>query len=127
LLGSPAELRTLWLNLLVEVGLPKRDGVGVAFGAVVIEGREGAGEVSRRTGDSGRCRPPEGRTFLPIGLCERPGPRDWLNLEAIPDAFKPPPVGLMGYEVAGATGGGSRLMALDSGRKMPEPGCAVVK
>lgn len=40
--------------------------------------------------------------------------------------FKPPLAGVIGNE-APDIAGVSRLMALDSGRKMPDPGCDVVK
>lgn len=127
LLGSPAVPRTLWANLLAEVGLPNLAG-GFGIG-VAMDGR-GPGVMSLRTGDSGRGN--DGRIFLPSGLWARPGPTDWLNfgspglgdvkfVEFWLATFNPPLAGVTGNALPGIEGE-SRLAALDRGRKMPAPG-----
>ena len=91
--------------------------------------------MSLLTGDSGRGN--DGRVFFPSGLEARLGPTDWLNLgtpglgdvkliEFWLATFKPPLAGVIGNELP-ATAGDSCLTALDKGRKMPAPGCTVVK
>jgi hypothetical protein len=95
----------------------------------------GPGVMSLRTGDSGRCS--DGRIFLPSGLMARPGPTDWLNfgtpgvggvkfVEFWLATFSPPLAGVIGNELPDMECD-SRLTALDRGRKIPAPGCTVVK
>jgi len=125
--------RTLWANLLAEVGLPNLGGPVLGAG-VAIDGR-GPGVISLLTGDSGRCS--DGRIFLPRGLEARVGPTDWLNLgnpgvggvkfvEFWLAIFNPALAGVIGKELPDMDAV-SRLIALERGRKMPAPGCAVVK
>ncbi len=141
LLGSPAVPRTLCANLLVAFGLPNRVGpVGPleALGpGVAMDCRGGAASCSFRTGDSGRGSEARGGRF-PMGLAARPGPpTDWLNLgmEGVGGVkfvefwfatFNPPgvvAVGVMGKGLVAV----ACFTALDRGRKMPAPGCMVVK
>ena len=95
---------------------------------------------ARRRGDSGRGR--EGRDLgRKAGLGARPGPTDWLNLEAtegVGGVLVLVPL-VLGEMVASGTSVGvagmeegesvkdTRLVARLTGRKIPAPGVDVVK